>query len=395
MASPGVTPDDRRWLAELLVLEAKASALEYRIVADIVASGQLDSQADQLGTLETLRAERQAKLKASGDRRGRFEAQEPPAEGALDALRAASTRTGVPVLLYWTTYTNVIAWYVGPDGSDVRVVFLPATVLEEKARNVIASSGGSFGRKPFDEATARELYLYLLAPFSARLRSPSVKEIMVVPQGALADLPFEALVDPDSGASVIDHWAVSYAPNAAMAVAALQKQTRPVRSVTALVDPAIDVNTNETASIRASGVDLETVTRSGLFGEATRFDGLHVLTHGEFDPDEPLLSSLAPTRRADPPILAAELVALPLSGTRLAVLSACKGGRVGARISGEIYGFPWALIAGGAEAAVLSRWDVNGESNGRWMGVFYREVAAGARSRSRPPRRQGRCASRG
>jgi CHAT domain-containing protein len=60
------------------------------------------------------------------------------------------------------------------------------------------------------------------------------------------------------------------------------------------------------------------------------------------------------------------------------VLSACKGGQVDARISGEIYGFPWALLAGGAEAAVLSRWDVNGDSNGKWMGVFYREVASGA-----------------
>ncbi len=60
------------------------------------------------------------------------------------------------------------------------------------------------------------------------------------------------------------------------------------------------------------------------------------------------------------------------------MLSACKGGQVGARISGEIFGFPWALLAGGAEATVLSRWDVNGESNGKWMGVFYREVAGGA-----------------
>ena len=100
------------------------------------------------------------------------------------------------------------------------------------------------------------------------------------------------------------------------------------------------------------------------------------MTHGEFDPDEALLSSLAPTRRADPPIEAAELTALPLRGLRLAVFSACKGGQVGGRISGGIFGFPWALMAGGAEATVLSRWDVNGDSNGKWMGVFYREVAS-------------------
>jgi CHAT domain-containing protein len=218
----------------------------------------------------------------------------------------------------------------------------------------------------------------LLAPFAARLNSTSVDQILIVPQGALTRLPFEALVDPDSGASVIDRWAVSYAPNAAMAVAALQRQARAIHSVTALVDPTIDLNTRETANIRASGVELETVNRSELFAGSWRSDGLHILTHGDFNPDEALLSSLKPTRSADLPIQAAELMALPLRGLRLAVLSACKGGQVGARISGEIYGFPWALLAGGAEAAVLSRWDVNGHSNGKWMGVFYREVASGA-----------------
>ena len=163
-----------------------------------------------------------------------------------------------------------------------------------------------------------------------------------------------------------------------MAAEALQRPMRPVRAVTALVNPEIDINTDETANIEAAGVDLKTVSRNALFDGAWRSDGVHVLTHGEFDPDEPLLSRLAPTRSADSPILAAELIALPLKGVRLVVLSACKGGRVGARISGEIYGFPWALTAGGAEATVLSRWDVNAGSNGKWMGAFYREVAAGA-----------------
>ena len=208
----------------------------------------------------------------------------------------------------------------------------PASVLKEKVRNVVASSDNG-GRKPFDETTARELFLYLLAPFAARLESASVDEILIVPQGALVGLPFETLVDPDSGAFVIDRWAVSYAPSVAMAVAALQRQARPIRSVTALVDPAIDINTRETANIRASGVELATVTRSELFAGSWRSDGLHVLLHGDFNPDEALLSSLKPTRPVGPLIQAAELIALPLRGLRLAVLSACQGGKVGARIS--------------------------------------------------------------
>jgi CHAT domain-containing protein len=163
-----------------------------------------------------------------------------------------------------------------------------------------------------------------------------------------------------------------------MAAAALQGKARAVRAVAALVDTAIDDNTKETAAIQASGAQLKMVTRGELFAGSWQTDSLHVLTHGKFNPTEALLSSLAATRATDPPILAAELLALPLRGLPLAVLSACQGGRVGARISGEIYGFPWALLAGGTSATVLSRWDVNGDSNGRWMGVFYRELAGGA-----------------
>ena len=223
-------------------------------------AASLDAQADQLQALDGLRAERQAKLKANEAARARFDVRDAAPTDTLEALRAAAAGAGVPVLLYWTTYANVITWYVGPDGSDVRAVFLPASVLEEKVRNVVASSGVSFGRKPFDETTARELYLYLVAPFAARLNSASVNEIVIVPQGALARLPFEALVDPESAASVIDRWAVSYALNAAMAVAALQRQARPMRSVAALVDPTIDIITE--GDIQYSGVRSRTRDRN-------------------------------------------------------------------------------------------------------------------------------------
>jgi CHAT domain-containing protein len=238
--------------------------------------------------------------------------------------------------MYWIASGNVIVWYAGSEGSDVRSVFLPASALKEKIDRVLLSSGGSFGQQPYDETAARELFMFLLAPFAAQLNSAAIKEIMIVPQGPLVRLPFEALVDPTSGAPVIDRWAISYAPNATLAIAALQEKARPVRTVVAMIDPSIDDITKETAAIRASGAQVRTATRNELFSGSWRTDGLHVLTHGEFDPTEALLSSLNSTRWSDPPILAAELLALPLRGLRLAVLSACKGGQVGERISGEI-----------------------------------------------------------
>ena len=107
-------------------------------------------------------------------------------------------------------------------------------------------------------------------------------------------------------------------------------------------------------------------------------DALHVLFHGVFDPEEPLLSALVDPNAPDDPLRAADLLALPLAGRPLAVLSACESGRTSTRISNEIFGFPWALLAGGAEAAVVSRWQVNGSSNSAWMHDFYSALASGA-----------------
>ena len=107
-------------------------------------------------------------------------------------------------------------------------------------------------------------------------------------------------------------------------------------------------------------------------------DGMHLLLHGKFDEAEPLLSTLRQNELGGANIPAADLIALPLNGMKLAVLSACESGRIGTRISNEIYGFPWALMAGGVETVVLSRWLVNGDSNSKWMQSFYEAAAGGA-----------------
>jgi CHAT domain-containing protein len=373
LALPDVTLGERAWLADLLVLDARASAIERQLVADLVAHGTLNNPTVRLAELDRLRADRRAKLGSNEPARTRFSADRAMRTASLEGLQKAASASRTAVLLYWSTSTNVIAWYVAADGSDVRAVFLPARVLEQKVGSVLASSRTP--SNPFDETTARELFLYLLSPFAERLNSDAVSEIMIVPHGPLVSLPFEALIDPSNGAFVVDRWAVSYAPNATMALEALRRDKRAVTSTVALVDQIIDDLTNETEGIKASGTRLERMTRGALFAGAWKADGLHILTHGEFNSGEALLSSLAGTRSGDAKILAAELPALPLKDVRLAVLSACKGGQIGERISGELYGFPWALLASGVASTVLSRWDVNGASNGRWMTVFYREIA--------------------
>ena len=96
MARPDISADDRRWLAELLVIEAKASAIEHTIVAQIVASGQLDAQANKLQALEELRAERQANRRSRPERSIHPHLRSSPASSASRACGQPSRETCCP-----------------------------------------------------------------------------------------------------------------------------------------------------------------------------------------------------------------------------------------------------------------------------------------------------------
>jgi hypothetical protein len=110
LARPDVTTDDRAWLADLLVLEARAGAIEQRVVAEMVASGQLGASADKMQALDDLHAARRARLRANEKTRTRFAEGATAPSASLDALLAGTARSRIPVLLYWTTFGNVIAW---------------------------------------------------------------------------------------------------------------------------------------------------------------------------------------------------------------------------------------------------------------------------------------------
>jgi CHAT domain-containing protein len=377
LARPDVTDGDRVWLATLLRLDAQAGELEAGIVRHMTGEQQLGVAAEQLARLDHIRADRVVLLHANEAARARF-ASTQYTSTSLDALRQAATQADVPVLLFWTTSVNVIVWYVGPHGSDPEEVFLPLPRLSEKVRRVLKSS--ATGGEQFDETAARELYLYLISPFENVLTS---KRIMIIPQGPLVDLPFEALIDPVSGKPLIERWAVSYAPNATMALQALQRRAVPISHVAAVVDVDIDDKTKETKGIADAGslrgpvLFSDDVLPDKLDVSLNGADAAHLLLHGVFDDTEPLLSFLKQHNDSGTKIFAADVIGLRLRGIHLVVLSACESGRVEARISNEIYGFPWALLANGVPTAVVSRWEVDSETNALWMRRFYQAVSDG------------------
>jgi CHAT domain-containing protein len=251
-------------------------------------------------------------------------------------------------------------------------VFLPERVLTQKIAQLVGSTDEP--KKTFDEGMARELYLYLIGPFEDLL--DGAKQVMIVPQGPIVGLPFEALV-AGTGDFFVDRWAVSYAPNSTLAYHALNRPAAEIAQVTAIFDPALDYTEERKGIQLVTGLQLRTFDSTEVLpdklGDALRgAQSAHILLHGRFDMTEPLRSILGGS------VPATALLALPIEGMKLVVLSACESGRLGVRISNEIYGFPWALLAGGVENVVTSRWIVAGASNGAWMQSFYGSLANGS-----------------
>ena len=298
-------------------------------------------------------------------------------------------------------YTFVAAG--GPHAPRIRVVTVPVSRAQlagrvDRFRKQLANRDLGF------RANAIELYKLLFGsagPYLARSR-----HLVVVPDGVLWDLPFQALVDP-SGRYLLDDAAISYAPSltALKAMTEVKQQRRAVPAKTELLamgNPAWA--TGELARVKAvyRGADLgnlplaETeVERLGqIYGanrshvyvgqearesrfksEAADSKVLHLATHGILNDASPLYSYLLlagdKNGGAEDGLLEArELLRMKLHA-ELAVLSACETarGRVGA---GEgMIGLSWALFVSGVPTTVLSQWKVESDSTSRLMIAFH------------------------
>ncbi|MCZ6642480.1 MAG: CHAT domain-containing protein [Gammaproteobacteria bacterium] len=374
--------EERKWLSELIQAQSRQDAILKDLVETTIAGVEHSRSIEMLDELDRIEAESVALIGQPEFRpMVRKLSQTEYAPPTLTALQALSRRTNINIVFYWVTHTNVLVWAVGPDRTEVKAVFLPEVALTAKVSALLAST--EKGSLSFDEMAARELHTYLIAPFSEYFTN---KQVMIVPQGPLVVLPFEALVDAESGSFLVENTIISYAPNASFAARTLATPARRLSELMAVYDKDVELITHEVSKIKAVSAltvnmsESNNLTASSVLEALGEHHAVHVLLHGIYSERDPLQSYIVLNNfelsEEDNEVTASELVAVDWADTRLAVFSSCEGGRVDTRISNEVHGLSWAPMIGGVDTVVVSRWRVESTSNADWMETFYEALAA-------------------
>ena len=354
--------------------------------------------AGRLGALEAARREARDELAAFETAVAARHPELARARGRVEPLTLADasrivTDPTTAVVEYAIDERQLFTFLVTSDGGkltlDARAVDVGSAELASRAerfRDQIASRDLEAPRN------ARDLYRLLLEPFASRLVGRT--RLVIIPDGALWMVPFQALLGPRG--YVIESAAVSYAPSMTV-LREIQRLPASRGRPTLLAmgksvfgpsfEPLPDADDQVRLIRDAYGADRsatyldDAATETQFKIAAPHYHVLHLATHGVFDEASPLYSHLVLSidhgnPEEDGRLEAWEIMRLKLAAD-LVVLSACDTGR-GRVAPGEgVVGMMWALLAAGARAMVVSQFPVESKSATALLVGFHRRLAAG------------------
>lgn len=251
-------------------------------------------------------------------------------------------------------------------------------------------------------ATLSRLYYSLIAPVEKLLKGK--RKLIIVPDGLLFGLPFQALQD-GNGTYLVERFAISYSPSLTTLWAVNQSRKKvestknsPARLIwtgLAVSDfgsalkplPFAREEMNSiakmlTRSKRPLTVQIfvnSSATKPVAMKALRESQWVHFATHAVLEPNHPLHSRLIlkSNGERDGALRAFEVLDLGQTNSEMVVLSACETG-LGKALKGEgVLGLVWVFMATGVKTLVVSQWQVDDLSTARLMETFYRYILEG------------------
>ncbi|MEM9339399.1 MAG: CHAT domain-containing protein, partial [Bacteroidota bacterium] len=228
----------------------------------------------------------------------------------------------------------------------------------------------------------------------------NISQLVILPDGVLGTIPFEALINPQDNSSsyketdfLIRKYHISYDYSATLFTQKTYNEDGSNPEIL-LVAP-VEFDTNETQMAALPGSEKEVKEIRYLFmgnncqptvqakrqasetnlksEDLSKYQYLHFATHGFVNESEPALSKifLRPDQKEDGSLYAGEIYNLKINAD-LVTLSACETG-LGKVAKGEgIVGLSRALQYAGANNIIVSLWQVADESTSEMMIEFYK-----------------------
>jgi CHAT domain-containing protein len=282
-------------------------------------------------------------------------------------------------------------------------------LLAEQFRGQLARRDLAF------KTTSQDLFRMLIAPAKTQLAGKTA--LVIVPDGPLWNLPFQALLNDSQ--YMLEDYAIAYAPSLTVLreMMRLHQKRLPITAqsttLLAMADPVLQKETIQRAALSYRDENLgplpeakqEAIELKQLYGneqskvytgkdagedrfkaEAAQFRILHLATHGIFNDASPMYSNVllseGQAETGDDGLLEAwEIIQMDLKAD-LAVLSACETGR-GRFSRGEgLIGLTWAFFVAGVPTTVVSQWKVESASTAKLMLAFHRSLRAADAQRS-------------
>jgi CHAT domain-containing protein len=231
---------------------------------------------------------------------------------------------------------------------------------------------------------AESLYRKLIRPIESKF---GTRSLTIVPHGSMHYLPFNALMS--DGKFLIDRYKIRVLPSASV-MRFIHKRSQASQDLLALGnpdvgDPSFDLpgaQAEARAVVKAFG-NASLLLRGEATETAVKQSGgnyrrLHFASHGIFDSEKPLASSLmlAPDEHNDGLLTVGELYDLKLNAD-LVTLSACETALGKVANGDDVVGFTRGFLYAGANSIVSSLWKVDDAATNKLMQRFYHELHKG------------------
>ena len=302
---------------------------------------------------------------------------------------------------YIVAENQLIIWLV----SRGRVTTARVEIVADELRRLVTSFVDDLHTRGNIERIDRQstdLYQRLIGPIAARL-DPNLT-LCIIPDGVLHDLPFAALVSPETHRHLVEDFALVINPSASVLARTLEISRRKQKSESepflGVSNPRLDQQKfPRLPALPAADRELERVTayyphhqvmsrkhatESALVNQIGNYEIVHLATHVLDGRQSSLLSTIALAAEGgasvkeephhiafDGALRAHEIYRLKLERTRLVVLSGCRSG-LGARTEEDaLSGLAQSFLVAGVPTVVASLWDVDDESTAELMEKFH------------------------